>query len=144
MEELKQVENADILAGWGTASALMNKAAELAEKMERDDIINMLSDSYDIMEQAKGNEIFFNVFQFAWRMYFRMKFLDKNMPINRVTLENRNHEEVYVVSNYDYKMFLWAKSKGYGGTLTNNEFVVKPDSLTPAEARRFEKQVQKA
>ena len=142
MEELKQLEDADILAGWGTASALMNKAAELAEKMERDDIINMLSDSYDIMEQAKGNEIFFNVFQFAWRMYFRMKFLDKNMPINRVTLEKRDHEDVYVVSNYDYKMFLWAKSKGFGGTLTNNEFTVLPSSLTPAEARRFEKQAQ--
>lgn len=142
MDELKKIEDADILAGWGTASALLEKASEMAEEMGRDDIINMLSDSYDLMEQAKGSEIFFNVFQYAWRVYFRMKFLAKDMPINRVTLEDRNHEEVYVVSNYDYKMFLWAKSKGYGGTLTNNEFVVKPDTLTPAEARRFEKQAQ--
>ena len=74
---------------------------------------------------------------------FIRKMLDKNMPLNRVTLETRDHEEVYVVTNYDYKMFLWAKSKGYGKTLTNTEFTVLPSTLTPAEARRFEKQAEK-
>ena len=112
--------------------------------MGRDDIINMLSDSFDLMESEKeASKIFFNVYQYAWRVYFRMKSLNKDMPINRVTLENRDHEEVYVVSNYDYKMFLWAKSKGYTKTLTNNEFIVEPESLTPAEKRRFEKQAEK-
>lgn len=143
MDELKKIEEADTLAGWGTASALLDKAGELAEKKGRDDIINMISDSMDLMEQAKGSEIFFNVFQFAWRMYFRMKMLDKDMPINMVRLEKRNHEDVYVVYNYDYKMFLWGKSKGYSSSLTNMEFTVSPSTLTPAEARRFEKQVQK-
>lgn len=144
MEELNKIEKEDALLGWGTASALLAKASDLAEAMGRDDIINMLSDSFDLMESEKeASKIFFNVYQYAWRMYFRMKSLAKDMPINRVTLENRNHEEVYVVSNYDYKMFLWAKSKGYTKTLTNNEFVVEPESLTPAEKRRFEKQAEK-
>ena len=144
MEELNNIEKEDNLLGWGTASALLAKAGDLAEAMGRDDIINMLSDSFDLMESEKdASKIFFNVYQYAWRVYFRMKFLNKDMPINRVTLENRNHEEVYVVSNYDYKMFLWAKSKGYTKTLTNNEFVVEPESLTPAEKRRFEKQAEK-
>lgn len=144
MEELNKIEKEDTLLGWGTASALLAKAGDLAEAMGRDDIINMLSDSFDLMESEKdASKIFFNVYQYAWRVYFRMKFLAKDMPINRVTLENRDHEKVYVVSNYDYKMFLWAKSKGYGKTLTNNEFVVDPSTLTPAEARRFEKQAEK-
>lgn len=144
MEELNNIEKEDNLLGWGTASALLAKAGDLAEAMGRDDIINMLSDSFDLMESEKeASKIFFNVYQYAWRVYFRMKSLNKDMPINRVTLENRNHEEVYVVSNYDYKMFLWAKSKGYTKTLTNNEFVVEPESLTPAEKRRFEKQAEK-
>ena len=144
MEELNKIEKEDTLLGWGTASALLAKASDLAEAMGRDDIINMLSDSFDLMESEKeASKIFFNVYQYAWRVYFRMKFLAKDMPINRVTLENRNHEDVYVVSNYDYKMFLWAKSKGYTKTLTNNEFVVEPESLTPAEKRRFEKQAEK-
>jgi hypothetical protein len=144
MEELNKSEKEDTLLGWGTASALLAKAGDLAEAMGRDDIINMLSDSFDLMESEKdASKIFFNVYQYAWRVYFRMKSLNKDMPINRVTLENRNHEEVYVVSNYDYKMFLWAKSKGYTKTLTNNEFVVEPESLTPAEKRRFEKQAEK-
>ena len=144
MEELNKIEKEDNLLGWGTASALLAKAGDLAEAMGRDDIINMLSDSFDLMESEKeASKIFFNVYQYAWRVYFRMKSLNKDMPINRVTLENRDHEEVYVVSNYDYKMFLWAKSKGYTKTLTNNEFIVEPESLTPAEKRRFEKQAEK-
>ena len=144
MEELNKITKEDSLLGWGTASALLAKAGDLAEAMGRDDIINMISDSMDLMEQeTDASKIFFNVYQFAWRMYFRMKMLDKNMPLNRVTLENRNHEEVYVVTNYDYKMFIWAKSKGYGNTLTNTEFTVSPSTLTPAEARRFEKQAEK-
>lgn len=137
MEELKNVEKADLLAGWGTASTLLAKASELAEQMGRDDIFNMLSDSFDLMEHAKGDEIFFNVFQFCYRVYYRMKVLDKDMPLNRVTLERRGTDDVYVVSNYDYKMFLWAKNKGYGSTITNNDFVVPPETLTPAEAKRF-------
>lgn len=143
MDELKNIEEADRLAGWGTAAALLNKAADVAFDMGRDDIVNMISDSYDLMEQAKGAEIFFNVFQFAWRIYYRMRSLDKDIPINRVTEETRNHETVYVVTNYDYKMFLWAKSKGYGGTLTNMEFTVSLSSLTPAEALRFKKQLSR-
>lgn len=144
MEELNKIEKEDTLLGWGTASALLAKAGDLAEAMGRDDIINMLSDSFDLMESERdASKIFFNVYQYAWRVYFRMKFLAKDMPINRVTLENRDHEKVYVVSNYDYKMFLWAKSKGYTKTLTNNEFVVDPSTLTPAETRRFEKQAEK-
>lgn len=144
MEELNKITKEDSLLGWGTASALLAKAGDLAEAMGRDDIINMISDSMDIMEQeTDASKIFFNVYQFAWRMYYRMKFLSKDMPLNRVTLENRNHEEVYVVTNYDYKMFLWAKSKGYGKSLTNVEFIVDPSTLTPAEARRFEKQAEK-
>lgn len=144
MEELKNIEKADLLAGWGTASTLLAKASDLAEQMGRDDIFNMLSDSFDLMENAKGDEIFFNVFQFCYRIYYRMKsMVDKDMPINRVTLEHRGNDDVYVVSNYDYKMFLWAKSKGFGDTINNLQFVVSPSSLTPAELHRFEKQAEK-
>lgn len=143
MEELKNIEKADLLAGWGTASTLLAKASDLAEQMGRDDIFNMLSDSFDLMETAKGDEIFFNVFQFCYRIYYRMKVLDKDMPINRVTLEHRGTDDVYVVSNYDYKMFLWAKSKGFGDTISNLQFIVPPSSLTPAELNRFQKQAQK-
>ena len=143
MEELKNIEKADLLAGWGTASTLLAKASDLAEQMGRDDIFNMLSDSFDLMETAKGDEIFFNVFQFCYRIYYRMKVLDKDMPINRVTLEHRGTDDVYVVSNYDYKMFLWAKSKGFGDTINNLQFTVLPSSLTPAELSRFQKQAQK-
>ena len=143
MEELKNIEKADLLAGWGTASTLLAKASDLAEQMGRDDIFNMLSDSFDLMETAKGDEIFFNVFQFCYRVYYRMKVLDKDMPINRVTLEHRGTDDVYVVSNYDYKMFLWAKSKGFGDTINNLQFTVLPSSLTPAELSRFQKQAQK-
>lgn len=144
MEELNKIEREDTLLGWGTASALLAKAGDLAEAMGRDDIINMLSDSFDLMESEKeASKIFFNVYQFAWRMYYRMKNLNKDMPLNRVTLETRDHEEVYVVTNYDYKMFIWAKSKGYTKTLSNTEFTVSPSTLTPAEARRFARQAEK-
>lgn len=137
MEELEKIKKEDELMGWGTASTLLAKASDLAEQMGRDDIFNMLSDSFDLMENAKGAEAFFNVFQFCYRIYYRMKVLDKDMPLNRVTLERRGTDDVYVVSNYDYKMFLWAKSKGFGDTINNLQFTVSPSSLTPAEAKRF-------
>ena len=143
MEELEKVKKEDELMGWGTAATLLGKAADLAEEMGRDDIINMLSDAFDLMETIREpSKVFFDVYQFAFRVYFRMKKLAKDMPINRVTLEHRGVDDVYVVTNYDFKMFLWAKNKGYASTISNNDFIVPPETLTPAEARRFEKQVQ--
>lgn len=144
MEEFKQIEQSDALLGWGTTSSLLSKAADLAETMGRDDIVNMLSEAFDLMEKINDPaKVFFDAYQFAFRMYFRMKTLSEKMPINRVTLEHRGNDDVFVVTNYDYKMFLWAKSKGYGNTLTNLEFTVSPESLTPAEARRFERKLEK-
>lgn len=144
MEELEKIKQVDDLLGWGTVSSLLSKAADTAEEMGRDDIVNMLSEALSQMDTIREpSRIFFDAYQFAFRVYFRMKTLAKDMPINRVTQEHRGAEDVYVVTNYDYKMFLWAKSKGYTGTLTNNEFTVSPSSLTPAELRRFEKQAEK-
>lgn len=144
MEELRQIEQSDALLGWGTTSSLLSKAADIAEAMGRDDIVNMLSEAFDAMGKINDPaRVFFDAYQFAFRVYYRMKKLAKDMPINRVTLEHRGNDDVYVITNYDYKMFLWAKNNGHGNTLTNLEFTVSPESLTPAEMRRFERRVEK-
>ena len=143
MEEIETIEHNDEIVGWGAIATLMGKAAENAEKHGREDVVDMLSNTFDLMERIKKPyELFFDAFQFAWRMYYRTKNIG-DIPINRVTLEKRNNEDVYVVTNYDYKMFLWAKSKGFGATISNTEFTATISSLTPAERSRFEKQAKK-
>ncbi len=148
MEEIKEIEQSDASNGWGTIASLLSRSAEVAEKMERDDIFNMLSEAFDEMEkETDPKELFLNAYQFAFRCAFRMKNLDPKMPINRVELEHRieprfGAQDCYVIYNYDYKMFTWARKRNFTDRIDNLTIVIPAEELTPAEKNRFDKKIQ--
>lgn len=148
MEEIREVERGDASDGWGTIANLLARSAEVAEKMERDDIFNMLSEAFDEMEkETDPKELFLNAYQFAFRCAFRMKSLDPKMPINRVELERRieprfGAQDCYVIYNYDYKMFTWARKRKFTDRIDNLTIVIPAENLTPAEKNRFDKKIQ--
>lgn len=148
MEEIANIEKSGAIEGWGTISSLISKSAELAENMERDDIFNMLDAAFNEMEkETDPKELFLNAYQFAFRFYFRMKKLDPNMPLNRVTLEHRIEPRIgavdcYVITNYDYKMFTWARKRGFSEQIDNLTIIIPLSELTPAEKNRFDKKMQ--
>ncbi len=148
MEEIKEIEQSDASNGWGTIASLLSRSADMAEQMERDDIFNMLSEAFDEMEkETDPKELFLNAYQFAFRCAFRMKKLDPKMPINRVELERRieprfGAQDCYVIYNYDYKMFTWARKRNFTDRIDNLTIVIPAEELTPAEKNRFDKKIQ--
>lgn len=141
-------EQEDSLKGWGTVASLLSDAADLALQKDRDDIFNMISESFDEFEKIDDPaELFMTAFQFAFRVYHRMRIIDKDMPLNRVVLQERIEPkvggiDVYLISNYDYKTFIWARKRGFGDRIDNNNIVVPAEQLTPAERARFDKKIE--
>lgn len=136
MEELNRLEHADKLAMWGTITNLLASSADVCDNANRGDMVDMLADSFDLMEKEEDEvRRFFDCYQFAFRMYFRVKKMDMTIPLNKVTKD----DDTYTVQNYDYKMFLWARRRGLTDQLDNYNIVVEASKLTPAEKLRFEK-----
>lgn len=145
---MKDEEGADTTRGWGTIASLLSDAAEIALEKDRDDIFNMISDSFDEIEKIKEpEELLMTAFQFAFRIYYRMKRFSGDMPLNRVVkttlIEPRiGAIDAYMLSNYDFKMFTWARRRGFGSRIDNLTISFPASELTPAERARFDKKIQ--
>lgn len=68
--------------------------------------------------------------------------MEKPQDFNEIYNDKRFDKNVEIpmfrVSNYDYKMYKWAKGKDCLDSMTNGWFLVRKDKLTPAEVRSFE------
>ena len=148
MDEIEKIHQADDYAGWGTVSTLLAKSADMAQDMGRDDIFNMLSEAFDEMEKIKDPaERFFNCFQYAFRIYYRLKVIGKDVPLNRTSKEKYYEKNIaktgFRITNYSYSIFNWARNKGIIEQIDNVSLVVPADKLTPAEVARFDSQAEK-
>ena len=116
---------------WAAINDCLAEAAGEFEKWERNDMVDMCSDAFDLIEEKQTGGVIF-----AKRLRGRAKSgCSTLLPINRVW-----HDETlkrYVVSNYDYKMFLWAINRGFGDTVDNLCISVDESKLTPGELNRF-------
>lgn len=131
---------------WGSVTRLMDKIGDEEDRLQWPELIDMVVDTYSEEGNNKdGMDIFFNLYQFLMRVYYRIKAMDKPEPFNEVSKTTRveNHEEVpmFMVKNYDYKMFKWAKSKGFNEYMTNGWFLVRVQDLSPSERKGFESKV---
>lgn len=120
--------------GWGVTAETISKAAEKAEKLNRQDIIEMLGSAMDSMEKLESDhDKFFLAYQFAFRIYYRLDTIDPTLPLNKIG-ETR---ESFLVQNYDYAMFCWAHNRGFSSTIDNNIIFISKDKLRPAEIASF-------
>ena len=131
---------------WGSVTRLMDKISDEEDRLQWPELIDMIVDTYSEESTNKdGMDIFFSLYQFLMRVYYRIKTMDKPEPFNEVSKTTRleNHEEVpmFMVKNYDYKMFKWAKNKGFTEYMTTDWFLVRVRDLSPSERKGFENKV---
>lgn len=131
---------------WGSISNKIDKIEVEADRIGYPAIIDMVADTLN--DSTTGPlDLFLTLYQFTFRLLYRLKSLDRPEPFNQISkatrLENHKDVQYYQVKNYDYKMFKWAVKKGYTQYLTNNWLLVPETGLSPSEKRKFDQQLDK-
>lgn len=132
---------------WGSISTKMDKIGEEADRIGWDAVIDMIADAFDDGNNMEPMELFLTLYQFSFRLYYRLKAMDKPEPFNQISmttrLEGHEDKEFFMVKNFDYKMFKWAVAKKFTYYMTNQWFLIPIDKLSPSEKHNFEKRLEK-
>lgn len=129
---------------WKPIISLIEKLSEEADRLDWPELIDMVSSSYDEMEKEKDPAtILFTWQQFFFRLLYRVRRFSSPLEFNLIyktnRLENHDNVEMYQITNYDCKMFLWSRKKGFNEYITNDYILVPIDKLTEKEKESFEK-----
>lgn len=132
---------------WKSIVNLVGKIGEEADRLDWQELADMAVSALEEMEKEKDPAIILFVWQqFFFRLYYRVKKYSQKLEFNTVyetsRLENHQDRKFYQVNNYDYKMFVWAKKKGFMDYTTNNFLLVPMDKLSEKEKENFEKKCE--
>lgn len=132
MEEIEQLHNLNL--EWGCITNLMDKISTIEDSIEGGwpELIDMVADAVTEEGEAKDPvSAFFNLYQFLWRLYYRVKANPEKRKFNEYSKQG----EEYWITNYDFKAFKWAKRKEALGGLDNLVIRIPEDKLTADERR---------
>ena len=113
---------------------LLEKLEVIAKEQEWPELEDMIINQAfkDVNESTQADQLF-NQEQFLMRLCLRYEHF-KKAPLNVVSLNDRN--ERFVIRNYDYNTFLWAK-KVVPEYIDNNFIYVPYDRLSKAQYEAF-------
>lgn len=142
MEEINELHTKSL--EWGCVTNLIDKISNIEEKMEGywDELINMMADM--VTEESTiedPSKIFFDVYQFCFRLYYRLRENPTKRAFNQISKTTIAGKEVYRIANYDYKTFKWAKEGGFGMTISNDYIDLPADKLTTNQRRGFDRRI---
>lgn len=142
MEEINEIHTRSL--EWGCVTNLIDKISEIEDKMEGhwdqlcDMVANMITEEGDEKDPSK---VFFDIYQYCFRLYYRLRANPVKRPFNKITKTTISGEEYYRITNYDYKTFKWAKSAGFGMTVSNDYIDLPASKLTENHKRAFERRL---
>ena len=139
MEEIKTLHELNI--EWGCITNLMDKISNIEDKIEGGwpELVEMVADAIDEDSKANPTDLFFDLYQFLFRLYYRLKANPVVREFNQVSKFKALTKEVYRVTNYNYQNFKWAKKNGFADTITNDFIDIDPDKLDDKTKRAFER-----
>lgn len=123
---------------WGCVCNLIDKIGELEESIDGhwDKLLNMIADVIsEEGEEKDPSVIFFTIYEFFFRLYYRIRSNPIKREFNQISKITVAGEEVYRITNYDYKTFKWAKSGGFIGGVSN-DYIDLPDKKLTVNQRR--------
>lgn len=146
MEEIKDLHMLNL--EWGCITNLMDRICAIEDKIDGGwpELVEMVADAATEEGEAKTDPatLFFNLYQYLWRLYYRLKANPERRPFNIVKksarADNGNSayaDEGYIVYNYDYATFKWLKEIGCGLYITNDWGKVPVDKLNDKQRRAF-------
>lgn len=123
---------------WGCITNLTNKISDITDAIEGGwpELIDMVADIMSEEGEKKDPiETYFSLYQFMFRLYYRLKANPERRPFNRIT----EYNDAFYVTNYDYKFFKWARANGFGNCISNLDIQVSKDKLSESQLRSFDK-----
>lgn len=142
MEEINELHTKSL--EWGCITNLITKIGDIEETIDGhwDELLDIISE----MVSSEGGEpdpskIFFDVYQFCFHLYYRLRANPTKRKFNQVSKTNIAGKEVYRITNYDYKTFKWAKSGGFIGGVSNDYMDLPSDKLTTNQRRAFDRRI---
>ena len=127
---------------WGCITNLTYKISEIEESIDGGwpELIDMVAGAFSSEEQNKNPvEIFFNLYQFLFRLYYRLK---TNPVKQRFNQYSANGDE-YWITNYNYEAFKWAKGLGAENEIDNLVIKIPQNKLTDKQRAAIEKRCRK-
>lgn len=141
MEEIQQLHNLNL--EWGCITNLMDKISNIEDSIEGgwEELVDMVADAAMEEGEAKTEpeKLFFTLYQFLFRLYYRLKNNPEKRPFNIITTVEHNGTESFMVQNYNYSMFKWLRACGFEKEITNDFVIIAKDKLTDKHRRAFER-----
>lgn len=150
-KEISDIHNLNI--EWGCITNLMDKISNLEDGIEGGwpELVDMVTDA--VQEEMDKNtdptDLFFNLYQFLFRLYYRLKTNPEKRPFNMVrrngtacTDGNTYYDPDFFIYNYDYTTFKWLKAIGCGDRISNDYAIVPEDKLNDKQRRAMNRKAE--
>lgn len=144
MDELKAMH--ELSVEWGCITNLIDRIMLLEDAIkggwpELDDMIsNILAEEGP---NKDPQQVFFNVYTFMLRLYFRMKANPVAEPFNKISYsDNYGGEGAFIIQNYDYDTFLWAIKNGFTDRIDNNTIYILAKGLSPTIEKALRRKIK--
>lgn len=142
MEEIEEVHSRSL--EWGCVCNLIDKIGNIEDQMDEhwDELLDMVADMID--QEGRENDpskIFFDVYAFCFRLYYRLRANNTKRAFNQVSKINTAGKEKYRITNYDYKTFKWARAEGFIDEVSNDYIDLPVDKLTTNQRRAFDRRI---
>ena len=140
MEEISQLHSLNI--EWGCITNLMDKISNIEETIEGgwSQLIDMVADAMTEEGENKDPEsVFFNLYQYLWRLYYRLKNNPVKRPFNQYS---KDGEGKYWITNYTYATFKWAREQKFMYEIDNDNIKIPADKLDDKQRRALDRRVK--
>lgn len=126
---------------WGCITNLMDRICSIEEGVDGGwpELLDMVADAASSEGKADSTALFFNLYQFLFRLYCRLKRNSEKRPFNTVKKVGGSEGEAFLIQNFDYNMFKWLVASGFGDLITNDFASIPRDRLDDRQLRAFER-----
>lgn len=136
MEEISKLHNLNL--EWGCITNLMDKISNIEDEIEGGwpELIDMVADA--VTEEGENKDpasAFFNLYQFLWRLYYRLKTDSEKRPFNQYS----KMEDKYWITNYNYEALKWAMNLGATVEVDNLVIKIPEEKLNDKQRRALDR-----
>lgn len=142
MEEIKELHNNNF--DWPVVMALMNKISDLLDTISGgwNEAEEMLADAVEVSSKEPSERIFYVVYQFMFRFYYRLKNNNAAGDFNQVSMVEINDSPYYRITNYDFKTYRWAKEHDFLWSVSNAYMDIPKDKLSVAQQKALDSKIR--
>lgn len=106
----------------------------------------MIDEVVNAMESEDSNpsqkELLINLYQYLCRVWYRLKANPTKRPFNIISEVTEFDKQFFRITNYDYKMFKWAKAHKFNNRVCNDSIDIPQDALDNNTKQAFKARIK--